>query len=536
MRKKRAQVFNTNEPKKAIIYCRVSSRDQVINGNGLGSQEIRCRDYCIRSGYDIDSVIKEGAISGAKIERDGLTQLVSEVERLRKSKIRCVVVFDEISRITRAMEVYHSAFNKIYALGGEIESPQMKFEDSAIGRFISSNMALTAQLHRDLNTEQVCHRMEARLLGGYWPFPASVGYKRDRFKNLIPSEPVASIIRDVFKRYAAGNLSTLQAVLRFLQDSEDFPRGKRSGSIKVEKSVPKRILTNRLYCGLVGLEKWDIAYRKGQHEPLISVELFELVQNRLAGKSVVADREDKREKFPLRGFVLCHSCHRPMTASSSTGRKRKRYPYYHCSNRECNEKSGNIRQVDLEGAFIKLLESLTPKPGVTNLTAAIVNEVYRKKIKDFDSENKRIQRDLEDSKNFSAKLIDRIVRSDDAELNAAFNEELKKRRATEHLLEEKLTKRSHLDTSFGTALNLVSEVLNHPVKLWEKGTLNEKQLVLKLVFAKKIPYSRETGFGTALTSLPYRIICHPETIKDGNVDPIGIEPTTSTMPLWRSPS
>lgn len=41
---------------KAVIYCRVSSVRQKVDGSGLASQEHRCREYAESKGYDVAAV------------------------------------------------------------------------------------------------------------------------------------------------------------------------------------------------------------------------------------------------------------------------------------------------------------------------------------------------------------------------------------------------------------------------------------------------------------------------------------------------
>jgi hypothetical protein len=38
-------------PPPAVIYCRVSDRRQTVDGDGLFSQEHRCRKYAAARGY-----------------------------------------------------------------------------------------------------------------------------------------------------------------------------------------------------------------------------------------------------------------------------------------------------------------------------------------------------------------------------------------------------------------------------------------------------------------------------------------------------
>ena len=44
---------------KAVIYCRVSSQKQVTKGDGLGSQETRCREYAGHKNYQIVEVFRD---------------------------------------------------------------------------------------------------------------------------------------------------------------------------------------------------------------------------------------------------------------------------------------------------------------------------------------------------------------------------------------------------------------------------------------------------------------------------------------------
>jgi hypothetical protein len=54
----------------------------------------------------------------------------------------------------------------------------------------------------------------------------------------------------------------------------------------------------------------------------------------LDGRVVVSGpRQRNRPDFPLRGFVRCEACGRPLTGSWSKGRN-GRYAYYHCQ-RQC---------------------------------------------------------------------------------------------------------------------------------------------------------------------------------------------------------
>ncbi len=49
---------------KCLIYCRVSSQRQVIEGHGLDSQEQRCRIFANQNNYEVVKVFPDEGISG----------------------------------------------------------------------------------------------------------------------------------------------------------------------------------------------------------------------------------------------------------------------------------------------------------------------------------------------------------------------------------------------------------------------------------------------------------------------------------------
>src|SRR5437764_699027 len=77
-------------------------------------------------------------------------------------------------------------------------------------------------------------------------------------------------------------------VLRLLQARN--VRYRRGGGTIYPEHV-HRMLTRVLYTGYLKCPAWDIPLTKAQHEPLISLDTFSRIQERLAGKhEVVHDR------------------------------------------------------------------------------------------------------------------------------------------------------------------------------------------------------------------------------------------------------
>src|SRR5947207_2139697 len=88
-----------SEPMRAVIYCRVSSKDQVDNLS-LPTQEKACAEYCQRQGWEVNRVFVERGESAKTANRTELKNLL-EYCRTKKGLVGCVVVYS-LSRFARA--------------------------------------------------------------------------------------------------------------------------------------------------------------------------------------------------------------------------------------------------------------------------------------------------------------------------------------------------------------------------------------------------------------------------------------------------
>ena len=106
---------------------------------------------------------------------------------------------------------------------------------------------------------------------GTYPGRASFGYKNDSLTRSITVDPQrAPILRKIFEMYASGqySLATLrEAVVKNL-------------GVRINRSYLETILKNPFY---IGQFVWQGIEYRGRHEPLISLELFQRVQDTFAG-------------------------------------------------------------------------------------------------------------------------------------------------------------------------------------------------------------------------------------------------------------
>jgi site-specific DNA recombinase len=486
----------------ALIYCRVSSERQKNEGHGLDAQEHRCREYADQKGYRVETVFKDSFTGGGDFnKRPGMSDLLSYVNK--NAHKNYVVIIDDIKRFARDTG-YHLELRKLLRLSGvTLESPNFIFDESPEGTCIETVMAAFSQLEREQNKRQVVQKQKARLERGYWPFYPPPGYKAMKDpvhgKLLTPIEPKASVIKEAFEGFASGRFQEQVDMQRFLRE-KDFCDGK---PVYLEKV--KRLLERVIYAGYIEYPDWDVARRKGFHEPLISLETYERAQERLSGRTTTFARKDINEDFPVRGFILCSECLRPVTGSWTKGRKERRFPYYWCKTENCKLRYKSIRKNDLEDAFESVLKKLKPKEEIVRLTSAIVLDAWNKRMGRVD-DLKRIQaKEILRIQAEIKTLLERVSKAKSEVVVEAYEKEIEKLSKREQVLQEQIVVLISPQKNFETALATVLCFLKSPITIWENGTLEDKRRVLKLVFAEKLVYSRETGFETAKLSIPLKV-------------------------------
>ncbi|WP_169730817.1 recombinase family protein [Leisingera aquimarina] len=316
--------IQSETPVLAIIYCRVSSAKQKIEGSGLQSQEHRCRMYAETHGYHVEAVFPDDFTGGGDfMARPGMVALLSYIDAQPTKNY--VVIFDDLKRFTRDTEFHKKLRRAFQDRGARIECLNFKFDDSPEGMFVETIVVATGELERQQNKRQSFQKTKARLEMGYWASKQPVGYKFKKCRVhrllLVRDEPEASILEEALNGFANGRFRSQAEVKRFLESHAGFPKDLPNGKIRATKVT--RLLRNPVYAGCIKSAGYDVSLRKGQHEPLISFETFSRNQEFLDVKKRPAARKDIHKDFPLRNYVLCDDCGKPVTSCWSQGKNKK---------------------------------------------------------------------------------------------------------------------------------------------------------------------------------------------------------------------
>lgn len=505
----------------ALIYCRVSSERQKAEGHGLESQEHRCREFASQKGYEIERVFRDSFSGGGDYtKRPAMSELLAYMDS--KPYNGYVVIFDDLKRLARDTEQYIKLKRALELRRATVECPNFVFTASPEGQYVETIMAATAQLEREQNRRQVMQKMKARLELGYWTFPdvpSGYVYKRDPVHGMLPVllPKQAAIVKEALEGFASGRFMEQEDVRKFLQE-KDARNGK-----PIYLTWVKRMLTKVFYAGYVEYEPWEVSRRQGKHEALIDLATFERIQDRLLGRTTTFKKKILNEDFPLRGFVLCAACQQPYTASWSKGRNGK-FPYYRCKTKGCAVRNKSIRKEAIETEFESILSNIRPSLQVLNLTKAIVADVWRKKMAEKVGHKKELVRDIEKVEAERTRFVHLAARATNETVVAAYEEQIGAMTEKARVLKDALMSHDQHGPNIETALEIVFSFLANPYQQWQEGNIHTKKLVLKLVFERRLAYNKNSGFETAILSLPLRVFGLPEAENGVLVETGGIEP------------
>ena len=517
---------------QAIIYCRVSSKAQTRRGDGLGSQETRCRHYADLMSYSVDHVFSDD-LTGQRSDRPGMDALL---DFLRKNKgSPYVVVIDDVSRFARRVPVHFGLREAITKAGGILESPSMVFGDDADSEMYEYIQATVSQYQARKNAEQTLNRMQARCYNGYWVFQPPIGFKYQKMdghgKLLVRNEPLASIVQEALEGFASGRFDTQVEVKRFLEAQPDFPKDLPNGQIRNQRI--RDMLDRSVYAGYIEVPNWNIPIRKGQHQGLISLDDFQKIQDRLKAGAKTPARKDLNKDFPLRGFITCSDCEKPLTACWSKSSTGKRHPYYLCHNRACGSYRKSIPRDRIEGDFETLLRGMQPTRGLFDLVRAMFGKAWSMRLAQakaakasWAEQEKAIGKQIE-------QLVDRVVEASSPTAISAYEKRISRLEKEKLLLTEKRTRGTAPKHTFEQMFERAMLFLSNPWKLWISERLEDKRTVLKLMFAARLPYHRKNGFRTPQVSEPFVFLglC---TGKCEMAHPRGFEPLASAFGGRRS--
>ena len=498
---------------RAIIYCRVSSKEQTHNLS-LPVQEDQCRAFCKLNGWEVDRVFLERGESAKTANRTELQAALSYLREQNKRRVNIhVFVVTNVDRFARDAFDHAIIRRHLAGLGMTLRAVSQPIDETPAGKFMEGIFAALSQFDNDVRGGRTKAGMQEAVRRGQWVWKPPLGYLPDG-KTLKLDPERAPLVRLGFERFATGLYSKAQILEELTQ------RGLRTRQDR-ELSAQKwgEMLTNRVYISRIVQRTWDIE-TVGNWPALVDEDTFWRCQSLLATKGEIVPKERNNPDFPLRSFATCSHCGKPLTGSWSHGR-RQRYAYYHCPPKARCRKT-NVRRRDLEAQFVSLLERLRPHPDLVSLFRTIVVDVWKARHEEVAALRAAAERKMADLKRRKDQLVEAFIFQKVID-EATYKDQLGKLNEAMALAEIDQHDQRSEELDIEAVLDFAEKVSLDAPRLWLEANLDQRQRFQTLLFPDGLEV-RDGQVRTAVSSSFYEELQHFTAPGERLVAHTGFEP------------
>lgn len=351
--------------KIGAAYIRVSDERQ--DEYSPDSQLKKIREHAAKDRVIIpdEYVFYDDGISGRNVKkRDDFNRMIAIAKE--KTHPFDVIYVWKFSRFARNQEQAILFKNLLRKCGVSVVSVSEPLPEGPFGSLMERVIEWMDEFYSINLSAEVQRGMTEKVSRGEPVVPPPIGYimKEGRY---YPDPEYVDVIREVFERYANGE-GMRQIVTTFHDRNIKTKKGANIDNRKISY-----ILQNSCYIGKIryssdGTQAFSnrhydsesIIEVDGLHEPIIDLELWNKVQQRIAQVKANYPKFSKREQpisYMLKGMVRCSNCGSTLAMTGVKSGKTKT-PTLQCCNyaRGSCRVSHSITMPRVEAAFIEGLE------------------------------------------------------------------------------------------------------------------------------------------------------------------------------------
>lgn len=328
--------------KKGAIYVRVSSEEQAREGYSIDAQIKALRGYAIKNDIFLEEqyIYKDEGISGRKAEKRPAFMEMIKTAKSKPKKFDVILVhkFDRFSRSREDSIVYKSLLKKECGIN-VISTTEHLDPDDKTSIILEAFLEASAEYYSiNLSEEVKKGQLEKHSQGGLQTNP-SFGYNVVNNK-LVINEEEEKIVKLIFESYAIENKSMMDIAKKINSLGILTKRGN-----KFENRTIYYILNNPTYIGKLrytpgrkntyDFDDPNTILVEGQHTPIISSDLWDLVQLKLSKNSIWKKpkaRLDFSIKHWSKGLIRCSECSCTLVATGVEKYRCNGYNKGKCSN------------------------------------------------------------------------------------------------------------------------------------------------------------------------------------------------------------
>ena len=313
----------TTQPRRAAVYCRVSSAGQEDNSS-LATQEAACRAYAEERGWTVVAVHREVHTGAELFERPELTRLR---EGMRRGDFDVLLVH-ALDRLSRKQTHQGLVLSEAEHAGVAWHSATEDIDDSPQGQILRAVIGGMAEMERLKIAERTQRGKAARVASGKPNVGAKPPYGLrwidERDKVRLEADPdTSSVLRRIFTELAAGG-SARQLSLALTREGVPTPTNRGT---HWHWSTIRAIVGNPIYSGDAHAYRWKATKTQGRRTQvlrpteeqtvvndvapvLVSPEVVHAARARLAVNKKLATRNNQNPEAALLrgGYALCGYC------------------------------------------------------------------------------------------------------------------------------------------------------------------------------------------------------------------------------------
>ncbi len=339
------------------LYARKSTESEERQVLSIDSQIKEMLELAEKESLEVVEIRRESHSAKESGQRPVYKEILEDV---RRGKFNAILTWapDRLSRNAGDLGSIVDLMDQ--KLLYEIRTYGQHFHNSPNEKFLLMILCSQAKLENDNKSVNVKRGLRTRVEMGLWPAPAPTGYMKekrmDRKCETLVDPERAPIITKMFEKVAYEHW-TGRKIYNWLRFDLNF----RTANGKKHLSLGNvyKILSNPFYYGIFEYPRKSGNWYTGKHVPLITRELFDLVQEQVKRQTVrVAGKE-----FSFTKMMICGLCGSGITADEKFKKHNNgnvhRYVYYGCTKaKNPNCKCGYTEEKEIIKQFEGLMDTI----------------------------------------------------------------------------------------------------------------------------------------------------------------------------------
>ncbi len=287
---------------KYCLYARKSSETDELQALSIDSQIKEMLELAKRDGLDVVEIRRESHSAKASSTRPVFAQLLEDI---RSGQFNGILTWapDRLSRNGGDLGALVDLMDQKLLI--EIRTYSQKFTDSPNEKFLLMILGSQAKLENDNKGVNVKRGLKTRAEMGLWPSVAPTGYMNEKIigrECYVIVDPIRGpVIKQVFDKVAYDKWSG-RRIYKWLVEDIKF---KTKNNKNLNLSTIYNILRTPFYTGTFEYPRGSGNWYKGQHTPLITQEVFQLVQEKINEET---KPKTKFKEFTFVKLMVCGKC------------------------------------------------------------------------------------------------------------------------------------------------------------------------------------------------------------------------------------